>query len=120
MAAYKAWGIYALKDPKTAQVTDDWSRKVILSAKNDYWLKGDTMKFENDVTAPTINCPLIVLTGNNTVSAAEDFLIFLYGIKPRALTMGQRTEGSTGQPLPMPTSARNSIGSATPSAVWRK
>lgn len=101
VAAYKAWGVYALKDAKTAQITDDWSKKLILSAKGDYWLKGDTMKFENDVTAPKINCPLIVLTGNHTVSAAEDFVIFLNSIKPRALTMGQRTEGSTGQPLPI-------------------
>lgn len=101
IAAYKAWGVYALKDAKTANLTDDWDKKIISSAKGDYWLKGDTMKFENDGTAQKISCPLIVLTGNHTVSAAEDFLIFLDGIKPRAITMGQRTEGSTGQPLPI-------------------
>jgi len=48
-----------------------------------------------------ITCPLIVLTGNNTASAAEDFLIMLDGLKPRATTMGQRTYGSTGQPMPL-------------------
>ncbi|HVX00168.1 MAG TPA: S41 family peptidase [Candidatus Babeliaceae bacterium] len=101
IAAYKAWGVYALKNSKSVDATDNWSKKIISSAKGDYWLKGDTMKFENDVTAPKINCPLIVLTGNHTVSAAEDFVIFLNGIKPRAITMGQRTEGSTGQPLPI-------------------
>jgi hypothetical protein len=101
VAAYKAWGTYALKDPATAVITDDWSSKIILSAKDDYWLKGDTMVYQNDVNAKKISCPLVVLTGNHTVSAAEDFLIFLDGIKPRALTMGQRTEGSTGQPLPI-------------------
>jgi len=101
VAAYKAWGVYALKDAKTANLTDDWDKKIISSAKGDYWLKGDTMKFENNITSQKILCPLIVLTGNHTVSAAEDFLIFLDGIKPRAITMGQRTEGSTGQPLPI-------------------
>jgi len=101
IAAYKAWGIYELKDTTKFEHLDDWNKKIELSAKGDYWLKGDTMKYENDVTAPKITCPLVVLTGNHTVSAGEDFLIFLDGLKPRAVTMGQRSEGSTGQPLPV-------------------
>lgn len=42
--------------------------------------------------------PVVVLTGPGTFSAAEDFLIPLhYG--HRATLVGQRTSGSTGQPL---------------------
>jgi C-terminal processing protease CtpA/Prc len=40
-----------------------------------------------------------VLIGNNTGSAAEDFLISLDDIKGRGTTIGERTYGSTGQPL---------------------
>jgi len=101
VAAYKAWGIYALKDTTKFEHLDDWHKKVELSAKGDYWYKGDTMTFDNDVKVQKITCPLIVLTGNNTASAAEDFLIILDGLKPRATTMGQRTYGSTGQPMPI-------------------
>ena len=101
VAAYKAWGHYALQDTTKFEKRSDWDKKVILSAKGDYWLKGDTMTFDNDVHVKKLTCPLIVLTGNNTASAAEDFLVILDGLKPRATTMGQRTYGSTGQPLPI-------------------
>ncbi|WP_315818881.1 S41 family peptidase [Paraflavitalea speifideaquila] len=43
--------------------------------------------------------PLVVLIGNNTASAAEDFLIALDDLKGRATVIGERTYGSTGQPL---------------------
>lgn len=39
------------------------------------------------------------MIGNNTASAAEDFLIILSNLKGRAKTIGQTTFGSTGQPL---------------------
>jgi C-terminal processing protease CtpA/Prc len=42
--------------------------------------------------------PLVVLTGNNTVSAAEDFLVPLKFSK-RAIIIGNTTAGSTGNPL---------------------
>lgn len=101
VAAYKAWGYYAMQDTTSFEKRSDWDKKNILSAKGDYWLKGDTMTFDNDVHVKKLTCPLIVLTGNNTGSAAEDFLIILDGLKPRATTMGQRTYGSTGQPMPI-------------------
>ncbi|MDP9959548.1 S41 family peptidase [Chryseobacterium lathyri] len=42
--------------------------------------------------------PTIVLTNNNTASAAEDFLIYLYNEK-NITRVGDYTNGSTGQPL---------------------
>jgi carboxyl-terminal processing protease len=101
VSAYRAWGTYNLKDTTKFEHMNDWNKKVRLSAKGEYWLKGDTMKFDNNLTAPKITAPLVVLIGNNTASAAEDFLVFLSGLKGRATTIGQRTYGSTGQPLPI-------------------
>lgn len=42
--------------------------------------------------------PTVILTGNNTTSAAEDFLIFADGQK-HIKRIGEKTNGSTGQPL---------------------
>jgi len=101
VSAYRAWGTYQLKDTTKFEHLNAWGKKVTLAAHGDYWFKGDTMKFENAIKDPKISTPLIVLTSNNTASAAEDFLIILDGLKGRATTIGQRTYGSTGQPLPV-------------------
>jgi len=101
VSAYRAWGTYQMKDTTKFEHLSDWGKKVTLSAKGEYWYQGDTMRFANDIKDPKINTPLIVLTSNNTASAAEDFLIILDGLKGRATTIGQRTYGSTGQPLPI-------------------
>jgi C-terminal processing protease CtpA/Prc len=42
--------------------------------------------------------PVVVLTGPETFSAAEDFVVVLHASK-RATVVGERTGGSTGQPL---------------------
>ncbi len=101
VAAYKAWGTYNLKDTTKFEHMNDWNKKMRLSAKGEYWLKGDTMRFDNNLTVTRITAPLVVLTDNYTASAAEDFLVVLSGLKGRATTIGQRTYGSTGQPLPI-------------------
>ncbi len=45
--------------------------------------------------------PVVVLVGPRTLSAAEDFLIPLH-VSHRATLVGQRTAGSTGQPMLVP------------------
>lgn len=45
-----------------------------------------------------IGVPIAILTSNSTVSAAEDFLIFIDGQK-HIKRIGQLTNGSTGQPM---------------------
>ncbi len=101
VSAYRAWGTYQLKDTTKFEHLNAWQKKVTLSARGEYWYMGDTMRFENNIKSPKINTPLIILTSNNTASAAEDFLIILDGLKGRATTIGQRTYGSTGQPMPI-------------------
>jgi C-terminal processing protease CtpA/Prc len=45
--------------------------------------------------------PLVVLTGPGTFSAAEDFLVPLQYAK-RAILVGEKTAGSTGNPIRIP------------------
>lgn len=98
-AAYKAWGSYAVKD--TAD-TSEWARKARDYYNGTAWYDGGQMTTAN--TAPPAkrmtNVPLAVLFGHQTASAAEDFLIVLDGLGNRAVTVGQRSFASTGQPLP--------------------
>lgn len=62
-------------------------------------------KFHNFEYKPTIvksdvkfAVPTVILTNNNTASAAEDFLIYLFNEK-NIIRVGDFTNGSTGQPL---------------------
>ena len=77
----------------------EWVLKSYKVGRRNYWYNGGASTFNNDVTTQRINAPLVVLMGNNTASAAEDFLIVLDGLKKRAVTVGERSFGSTGQPL---------------------
>jgi carboxyl-terminal processing protease len=101
LASFKAWGVGINGLPSNDYKNwGDFGKKVYLVTKGDYWYDGDTSKFQNAAdSTKKITCPLVVLTSNSTASAAEDFLIILSQMKGRAVTMGQRTYGSTGQPL---------------------
>lgn len=101
MAAHKAWGkVFSLEDTIAMSEKDKQLIKTsVLVAKRNYWVGDSAQAYENNLTVPRINAPLIVLIGNNTGSAAEDLLISLDDIKGRAITIGERTYGSTGQPL---------------------
>lgn len=46
------------------------------------------MMFENDIKSQKITSPVVVLIGNNTAVAAEDFLIILSNLQGRAKTIG--------------------------------
>lgn len=65
--------------------------------KNEGWYEG-----QHDLILPSKKDPylgpIVVLTGPNTVSAAEDFVVVLHASK-RATIVGERTAGTTGQPL---------------------
>jgi len=50
-------------------------------------------------TLKRITCPVVILIGRYTFSAAEDFLVNLYECKNRPLLIGEETGGSTGSPL---------------------
>lgn len=95
-AAYKAWGNWV-----TAQDTlgDDWAKDAYEYARGLKWFVGDLHTVVNDVPpGERLTQPLAVLIDHPTASAAEDFLIFMDGLK-RGLVFGRPTYGSTGQPL---------------------
>jgi len=70
----------------------------------DYYLekayqteKPDTIFIENEIKR--INCPVVILIGNYSFSACEDFLVNIYEVPNRPILIGEETGGSTGAPL---------------------
>lgn len=57
----------------------------------------DTVTVGKDISP--FKCPVIILIGRYTFSAAEDFLINIYEMPNRPFIMGEPTGGSTGAPL---------------------
>lgn len=62
--------------------------------------------------------PTVILTGNNTASAAEDFLIFASGQK-HIKRIGEKTNGSTGQPLTIELPGGGSAWICTKKATYK-
>lgn len=53
-------------------------------------------------TIKRIKCPVVILIGRYTFSAAEDFLVNIYEVPYRPKLIGEETGGSTGSPLVIP------------------
>ncbi len=85
IAAFKAWGRFS----------DDPDRKAYYNM--DAWHVPDEFTVV-DVPERTFDLPVAILIGPSTYSAAEDFLSFMRA-SPRAIFVGSRSAGSTGQPL---------------------
>jgi len=96
-AAYRAWGAYVSQD-RAKYESNPFYKEAMDVYDGKKWYLGDTMKIENDIKEPKIAAPVVVLTSYFTASAAEDFLIYLDYLH-RATQVGQKTYGSTGQPL---------------------
>ncbi len=70
----------------------------------DYYLN-KALRFENPEeiavsdTIKRIKCPVVILIGRYTFSAAEDFLVNIYEVANRPKLIGEETGGSTGSPL---------------------
>jgi hypothetical protein len=67
-----------------------WGRK-------ETWLKGDGSAIRPAAGKPFLG-PVVVLIGPDTVSAAEDFVVAIHAAG-RATLVGEKTAGTTGQPL---------------------
>ena len=92
---YKAWGKFAsAKDT----LTDEWSKKTLLSFMDQYYYYFDYNPDTIKLTAKRLIVPTVILLGHRTASAAEDFLIYA-DKQPHMVTMGERSFGSTGQPF---------------------
>jgi len=70
----------------------------------DYYLN-KALRFEKPEVIPVsdtlcrIKCPVVILIGRFTFSAAEDFLVNIYEAPDRPKLIGEETGGSTGSPL---------------------
>jgi hypothetical protein len=53
-------------------------------------------------TIKRIKCPVVILIGRYTFSAAEDFLVNIYEVAGRPILIGEETAGSSGAPLVIP------------------
>jgi C-terminal processing protease CtpA/Prc len=87
MPAFKAWGQGGLLFEKD------------ISPKGEKWHEEDNDPIKPKGGKPFLG-PVVVLTGPKTFSAAEDFVVALQG-SGRAKVVGEKTGGSTGQPLPI-------------------
>jgi carboxyl-terminal processing protease len=84
--------------------TSRWKTRQYVPAFRAWGRKEQWHEEEGDLIRPSAKDlylgPVVVLTGPGTNSAAEDFVVPLHAGK-RATVVGQRTRGSTGQPLPV-------------------
>ena len=94
-SAFKAWGYYT-KPADT--VGNNWSKKSLLTYQDKFIYEFDYAGTKIKTEGKRIVVPTAILIGNNTASAAEDFLIFTDNQK-HMKKIGQPTFGSTGQPL---------------------
>ncbi|RYY97050.1 MAG: peptidase S41 [Chitinophagaceae bacterium] len=92
--AFKAWGRFT-KPADTAG--NDWNRRALLSYQDNYWHDFDYAPTPVRVQGKRIVVPTVLLTGHQTASAAEDFLIHADNQK-HMTRVGEHTFGSTGQP----------------------
>lgn len=88
-AANKAWASYG---------QDEWATQNFNYLVGNEWESHPGEKIEIAESVEKIKIPIVILIGQKTFSAAEDFLILLDGSKNIKL-IGQRTAGSSGQPL---------------------
>ncbi|RYZ23184.1 MAG: peptidase S41 [Chitinophagaceae bacterium] len=92
--AFKAWGKYT----KPADTTGNaWQRRALLSFQDNYWHFFDYEPDTVHLPAKRIVVPTALLTGHQTASAAEDFLIYADNQK-HMTRIGEHSFGSTGQP----------------------
>jgi carboxyl-terminal processing protease len=89
VAAYRAWGRFADEA--------EWARQY-----RGYWSGDGAWHLASpDTVRPhgqSLTVPIAVLTGSETASAAENFLVYVHGHEQFTL-VGEPTNGSSGQPL---------------------
>ena len=89
-AANKAWG--------SVPGDDEWTKQNFNYLIGNEWENHPGEKIVIAKSTEKVKVPIVILIGEKTFSAAEDFLILLDGSKNIKL-IGQRTAGSSGQPL---------------------
>ncbi len=99
---YKAWGTFltpkdTLQDKPEWDMTKEDMTKSYLMANDLYFYNFPYVPTISKIKDKRINIPVVVLIGNSTASAAEDFLIYADPL-PNFTFIGDKSYGSTGQP----------------------
>ncbi|MEO1213305.1 MAG: S41 family peptidase [Bacteroidota bacterium] len=97
-ASYKAWGKFVDESLPFEELSES-DKRAKLTLDGEYWYVAEPSEYKSEVKE-IIELPVVVLIGNNTASAAEDFLVALDQVGIAKL-IGSPTFGSTGQPLMM-------------------
>lgn len=94
-AAFKSWS----PNIPTLEIEDnEWAKKAYLMGQDNYYYVADYSPNRADTDKKRIVIPTAILIGNNTFSAAEDFLIYVDNLE-HMIKIGEPTGGSTGNPL---------------------
>lgn len=93
--AFKAWGKF-VQEKDT--LNNQWNKKAYLSYRDQYYHNFEYSADTLQLKAQKIVVPTVILLGHSTASAAEDFLIAADNQK-HMIKMGEKSFGSTGQPL---------------------
>jgi len=112
-AAFKAWGYWRMKERENMTAEEllafekryesareeerEWYDRTIGSYTGDWWYHGEPGTRKSERTDIFLG-DVVILLGNNTASAAEDFLVAMDMLE-RGTFIGERSFGSTGQPL---------------------
>lgn len=83
--------------PATRWKTPQYRAAFRAWGRDEQWYDGGSKMIDPETTEPFLG-PVVVLIGPETNSAAEDFVVPLHAAG-RATIVGQKSRGSTGQPL---------------------
>lgn len=94
-SAYKSW---SPNIQATIGIEDnEWAKKAYLMGQDNYYYASDYSPAPITANKKRLIIPTAVLIGNNTFSAAEDFLIYVDNLE-HVIKIGEPTGGSTGNP----------------------
>ncbi len=99
--SFKAWGAWTTEKDTLEGSAESiaWNKQALLSAQDNYFHEfGSNQRLIDLPKEERMEVPTVILIGNNTASAAEDFLIAADN-QEHMTKIGEPTFGSTGQPL---------------------
>lgn len=124
VALYRARGVN-LKDTPADRIPDlpEASRKHLLCYQKQWYHEESWGQIQP--AQEVLSLPTVILTGSETGSASEDFIMAFYSGKGEAIRIGMSTAGSTGQPLIEGLPGGGMLAICTvrmpwPEEVWRK
>lgn len=103
IGCYKAWGLYSEFDKKSYNEVvkergdNEFVKKTYQITNKEYFEEQNNEQII-DENPGTLNGPVVVLTSEETASAAEDFTAIMKEY-PKCTIIGSPTFGSTGQPI---------------------